>query len=331
MTRYAICLVSDANYLFPTTVAARQARAAAKGDDVDVFVFAMGLAEEAVDRYRSVFDRLDLRLVTVGREIYGGAADNAFVDAFFENSKFTFGALGRFFLDQMLPSGYDQLIYLDGDTQIAGSLDPLLRADVPAGHFFAAPDPKAFWINDGSPAAAREQAYMRGLGLQNGHDFSSYFNSGVLRMERSGWNEIGRKAYDYLRSNSHLCICHDQSALNATARERRLPMSLKWNFSTYYRYFHLHRRLTPSIVHFMSHPKPWNGAFSPWGHAEHGVYLAFAQAHPEIAGDMAKFGPLGTVRYHLQQSLKGIEAGLQGQRHATILQNALAYESTVLV
>jgi lipopolysaccharide biosynthesis glycosyltransferase len=327
MGRYAVCLVTDDKYMLPTVVAALQARAAAPGEDIDVFVFALGLSPEAARRYEDICAAGGVKLVLVTRGIFGGEAENSFIDTFFADSPFTFGALGRFFLDQLLPPEYDQILYIDGDIQLGGSLAELVRAEVPEGRFLAAPDPKVFWIDDGSPAAAREQSYMAGLGMAP-EEFGGYFNSGVLRISRSGWRAIGLAAWTYLQENADRCVCHDQSALNAVARAHRLPLSLRWNFPAYYDFYGLRPHLRPVLTHFMSRPKPWNGAFPPWGAAQHKVYLDFVAAHPDLAGDLHRFGFRKTLRYHLQQRVKWVDEQVHGQRRRTVSRRTLAYEAT---
>lgn len=326
MGNCAVCLVTDANYMFPTVVAAAQARAAIRTPGTEVFIFAMGLSPEKAKRYQDVCDEHGVRLQLVSREVYGDSDDNAFVDAFFAQSKFTFGALGRFFLDQVTPAGFDQLLYLDGDIQIHGPLDDLVQTPVPDGRFLAAADPKIFWINMDTPAAQRERGYMQGLGKNSPEAFETYFNSGILRIARKGWREIGEKAFEYLRGNPDRCVCHDQSALNATSAEARLRLSIKWNFAPYLRYYGLEPVIAPSIIHFMSHPKPWNGAFPPWSAAEHRVYLDFLARRPELRPDFARFGPKLTARYHLQQRVKRLDEMMHPGRRRTVVANVMRYE-----
>jgi lipopolysaccharide biosynthesis glycosyltransferase len=209
-------------------------------------------------------------------------------------------------------------------------LGELVRAEVPEGRLLAAADPKVFWINDDSPVAAKERAYMAGLGLSPA-DFTCYFNSGILRVGRASWREIGRTAWEFLRDSPDLCICHDQSALNFASRGRRLPMSMKWNFPAYWNFYGLAPQVGPRITHFMSRPKPWNGAFPPWGRAQQKPYLDFVAAHPDLASELDEFGLKLTVRYNLQQRAKWMDELAHVSRRRSVSSQVLDYEKTALV
>ena len=330
MSRYAVCLTSDENYLFPALVAASQARVAAPGEDIDIFVMAMGLTDEATEKYSRIAEKYQVKFIHVGRTLFGGQSDNAFVDALFKKSKFTFGVLGRLFLDDVLPPEYDQILYIDGDIKIEGSLSELVRAPTPDGCFLAAPDPKIFWINDDTPEAATERAYMEGIGI--GPDrYHDYFNAGVIRINRSGWGEIGHAAWDYIQANPEKCVCYDQSALNAVSAGRRLPMSIKWNYPSYWDFYKLGPGIRPRITHFMSRPKPWNGAFPPWGDADHQIYVRFAQDNPVLASGLNRFETRERMRYHLQQRYKWLYAKAHPQIGRTLAEQAALWEANVVV
>jgi len=170
---------------------------------------------------------------------------------------------------------------------------------------------------------------MAGLGF-SADEYRNYFNSGILRASRATWREIGLAAWEFLRDNPALCVNHDQSALNAICRGRRLPLSMKWNFPAYYHFYGLEGAVGPRITHFMSRPKPWNGVFPPWGKAQWQPYLDFVSSHPEVASGLDRFGFRKTVRYAVQQRLKWIDEHLHFGRRRSISRQVLAYEAKAL-
>lgn len=328
MTKYAICFVTDEGYTLPTIVAARQARALAPEADVDVFIFAVGLDPVASNRYRSICLKAGIRLTEVTREIFGDVATNDFIDEFFAGSPFTFGTLGRLFLDQLLAEEYTQILYLDGDLGFNGGISELLRFKVPDGCFLAGPDPKVFWMHADNKAGLRERRYMTDLGIP-AERHQNYFNAGVLRINREGWRQTAASAWAYLNKYPERCVNHDQSALNAVSGDKHLPMSLGWNFPAYLRHYGLRETVKPHITHFMSRPKPWNGVFPPWGKAEHKIYTDFIAQNPDVAEDLPLFGFQKTAKYALQQRVKWLDELIHVKRRREFRAGVERYEAKI--
>ena len=205
-----ICFTTDRGYLFPTVVSAIQARAhsSRRLADVAVYCFAAETQEtkdfaEACAAEGVAFTCLDPRVID------GSPA-----------------AFARLFLDRFVPQQYRHFLYIDGDTQIMEPLDPLILAHVPPGHFLATTDPVAFKYRRTADAPRELQDYLGRLGLTA---VQQYFNSGVLRINREGWSEIGREAFKISAvTNTHAFHFWDQDGLNAvgTASGSRLPMSV---------------------------------------------------------------------------------------------------------
>ena len=316
--------------MLPVVVAAIQARKATTVPNAVVIITAIGLSSAQAGEYGKICDDNNVQLELVTREIFGDQNLNAFVDAFFSGSKFTFGALGRLFLDQLIDPVFDQLLYIDGDVHITGSLDPLITANVAQKSFLAAPDPKSFFVQGQGVTASRTRAYMRELGLSTSQ-YRNYFNSGVLRISRDGWKDIGLAAWDFLKSNPDRCVCHDQSALNAVGHNARAPLSLKWNFPPFYRYYGLLQSIDPRIVHYMSQPKPWNGTFQPWDEAAHQPYLDFIDRYPNIRADLRIFSDRERLKYTVWQNAKRLEESLHPRRRALVRSEVAVYEEAVVV
>ncbi len=84
--------------------------------------------------------------------------------------------LARLFLARLVPEEYQQLLYIDGDTQISGSLDALIDAAVPAGHFMAATDPMTFKLAKAGYPSQRIAEYFSTVWIPLGNTYK-YFNS----------------------------------------------------------------------------------------------------------------------------------------------------------
>src|SRR6202041_3509581 len=75
----------------------------------------------------------------------------------------------------------------------------------------------------------------------------------------------------FFKNNMGICKFCDQSALNAVMGDRRLRLSLKWNFQSPARFMGVEDNIDPAIYHFTQYAKPWMGECKPWQnvHAEY--------------------------------------------------------------
>lgn len=229
--------------------------------------------------------------------------------------------LARLFLDRIAPAEYSQLLYIDGDTQIIGGLTPLLEAKIPAGQFCAVSDPMTFSLEGEGRHERALVDYFASIGLAD-DNHRNYFNSGVLRINRTGWDEIGLKAWQLFQDLKGKTRYPDQDALNLAAMDRRVPMSLAWNFPIFLRNARLEEAIKPRIVHYMGSPKPWHGAFLPWGSKEYEAYLAAVTRYPALAPFLTSMPWYRRLRYVLQQRYKRereTSVWGTGTRHSDIL------------
>lgn len=270
MNLQCIVYVTDENYFFPTAVSALQARkAASRSTDVVVVlteVFAHKPEAEAFCRAAGI-------ILLDGSQIL--AEKFAKVDRRDFKARITIAAMGRLLLSDLLPTHYRQVIYIDGDTQIVGDLTPLENVEVPKGKILAAMDYMSI------VEAAR-------TGLPQ-----TYFNSGVLKFDPSDW--IGPAAFQYfIEHGGHL---HDQGALNSVAGDAPIFISNRWNFPR--QFLHLADK-HPTIIHFASHPKPWDGVYFPCSRRETDVYREALRTHPELAVFVRKISLLRRLKYRLR-------------------------------
>lgn len=311
MTQSCICYTPDPGYLFPTLVSAIQARRHCPAEVADVMIFLIGDPCDADRTLAPICEAEGIGYMSVSRDRIEGA------DAM----------MSRLYLDRFVPGHYAQLLYIDGDTQVIGGLEPLLTADVPPGHFMAAKDPIAFSIPDDDPASSRESQYFQSIGLP-AMQRQDYFNSGVLRINRDGWEEIGRVAQQWYSTIRDRTRFPDQDALNIAGKGRHIPMSLAWNFPVFLRNAGVEQLLQPRIVHYMARPKPWQGGFLPWGRSGRQPYLDVIRKYPQLLPLSERLPRLLKMKYHGQQQYKWVSERLTWRRGFR-KEAMVAYESGI--
>lgn len=127
----------------------------------------------------------------------------------------------------------ERLIWLDSDTIVLGSLEPLWNLDLQKMAIAAAPDA------GGNP--------------HNPQDRNPYLNGGVLVYNMKLWEEeqLSEKLIENARSN--LWADYDQGALNSFLAGRWKQLEQIWNnYDTEDR--------STKVMHFMSRPKPWESS-----------------------------------------------------------------------
>lgn len=270
MNSQCIAYVTDENYFFPTAVSALQAKSkAAKLTDVVIII------SEAFKERRMAEDFCrENRIILLDRSQFLAEKFEQ-IDRREFSGRVSVSAMGRLLLSELLPEHYQQVIYIDGDTQIVDSLLPLESIVVPPGKIVAAPD------------------YLSIVERARGLEARQYFNSGVLKFNRADW--IGPAAFDhFIAHGGHL---HDQGALNAVAGNALIPMSSRWNFPK--QFLHLAGQ-RPAIIHFMAHPKPWDGVFFPWSSKEARVYAEAVRSHPSLRAFVQKISLRRKLTYKLR-------------------------------
>lgn len=180
----------------------------------------------------------------------------------------------RLFLDQMLAPNYAEILYLDGDTQVVGDLTPLLEFRPKDGHLCAVRDPMVY-LNGINRLPDGFEAEIRPFG-------ENYVNSGVFRVSRHSWADISREALAQMGTETSALHFEDQTIINRVTEGRRDYASIRWNFPGFILGYGLEDIARPSIVHFMSNPRPWQGSYAPWGRSWHQPYADVAKKFPEI-------------------------------------------------
>ena len=279
-SKCCICFTTDAGFLLPTLVSAIQARANSSRALADVLIFCFGSDVETYRKFASICAAERIQLVAVDPDQI-------------EHAEIVYA---RLFLHRFVPAEYSELLFMDGDLQIRGDLDPLIEQVLPPGHFCAAADPMYFNPPSGPGPRATVEHISSKL---------TYFNAGVLRINRIGWAEVSEQAFTYSTlTRPELCPFKDQDGLNFIAKSRHIPISMKWNFPIFMRNCCVERNVKPRIYHFMSHPKPWQGNFPPWNRSFTLPYLAVAKKYPWLTSHNARPALGFQIRYAFQQRYK---------------------------
>ncbi len=283
------CFITDAGYLFPTVLAATQARKFLDREIADVVIILFDSSPEKAELIAKICEPNQIILICVSNEILLGY-----------NAMYA-----RLFLRELLPAKYQRVLYMDGDIQITGSLNDLIQTELPGNSDFAAvPDPMAIALYAAKSGDAKIQSYFYGIGV-NSSPARPYFNSGVLLINLSQWATIGRDALDVLTNAPEKCLFQDQSALNFAGHSKFAPMSFRWNFPIFFRNCGVEKPLAPRVYHFMSKPKPWNGAFPPWNSKFVEPYTQLIAEYPDLSAHSKTLPLSAHIKYLAQQYFKG--------------------------
>lgn len=165
----------------------------------------------------------------------------------------------RLALDSALPADLDNILYLDTDMIVNGSLKEL-------DNYIFKPNIGAAVVQD----VFRLNDYQR---LSFSHEADRYFNSGMLLINLHFWraHEVGKRCLEYLASHPNSPM-PDQDALNTVLRGQVDYIHPKYNYLTLFgaRDVELRKRVTPLqltqirevagtpiIIHFVNVNKPW--------------------------------------------------------------------------
>jgi lipopolysaccharide biosynthesis glycosyltransferase len=261
----AIIFVTDLDFALPTLASALEVRRRVPPDRADVRIVATNIPADAFARMADFAAPHGIQLDHLSFDRFSGFDHRAF-----NKTHVPIAALGRFFMLDVVPDIYARILYLDGDTWPVGDPLKLLEAPLPKGFIGAAEDRYYFRRHELGRVGRQTRAYFDGLGID--HD-AGYFSSGVLLADTKTWRDICADAFAFFINNTSRCLYHDQSALNAVAKDRWVRLAPQWNFATSYSEWGMKCRMPPQILHFAGGEKPWTVPFHPY----HETYLkAFA-------------------------------------------------------
>ncbi|MCA8900728.1 MAG: hypothetical protein KDA53_05705 [Hyphomonas sp.] len=285
MATCCIVYATDAAYLLPTLVSARQARAHASPDLADVAVHCI--------------DTEDARTAAAAEACAEAGVTFACHPPFFR-AGFP-KQLARFLLAGLAGSSYTDILYLDGDTQVVDSLDPLIGLGVPAGVVAGVRDPLSYLRPFETPA--RTQANWNRLGIGRMAK-TRYINAGMQRARRETLESLSRDCLDAYLAQPDRYLYLDQDVLNTQHADHIRTLPLRWNFPAWMMAYPAYCAVRPAVVHFMSRQKPWAGVTYPWGRAFTQPYEDLARAWPALAPDWQPPLPVTGAAHDTRQWLR---------------------------
>lgn len=287
------CFVYTVNsgYLVPALVSAIGARAHVAADIADVIVCDIGPRTDAGARVRDICAARGIVYLGVDADVLEGLPV----------------AYGRLFMTRFLPAIYDSIVYLDADSQVWGDMTPLAQAPVPDGRILAVRDPITAMIAAPTSHKARHIAHLDALGLPE-RARTHYFNSGMIKASRGTWQEVGAATAAKSKVSART-VYVDQDTLNQIALERLEPVSARWNYPGFLLGTPMERAIAPSFVHFMSNPRPWHGAFQPWGPRGVKPYDALETDYPDLAPYRPKLTAFRHLKYAAQRRVIHLMTG----------------------
>jgi lipopolysaccharide biosynthesis glycosyltransferase len=271
-TECAVCYVTDRNFLWPTLASAGSLRQFVSPQKADIYIFVLDGDVAEMEELTRFATRNGMIVMPLDSRDFGSVDDSQWNVTHVPKS-----TLGRFFISELLPQGHKRILYLDGDTWINADPSALIDYPIPEGRLAAVEDISYFSRHDITGYGKFVRDYFRGIGIEGNN---GYLNAGVFLVSANTWPALAAETFAYLKANAAACRFHDQSALNAVIGDRRLHLSLAWNFQTPYRYWNIENRIAPRIYHFTQFPKPWMGPVKPWTH----MYPRYEHKMNELSG-----------------------------------------------
>lgn len=191
--------------------------------------------------------------------------------------------LARLFLDQLLPSDIDRVLYIDADVLAVSPIDALWSVDLKGNIVGAVEDYLMAF-----PAKAKRRETR--LGLKNG---PAYFNAGVILFSWRACLEqdlFGRSREIMTRGDVQL-DANDQDILNIACQGRWMPLDHGWNVQTGLMPF----VRSKFIVHFTGRRKPWQHS-RPWRHRTFSKFYQNALHGIRWNGFAARHGIFAEIR-----------------------------------
>jgi len=187
---------------------------------------------------------------------------------FSELSHISIATYYRLLIPNLLPTAVSKVIYLDCDIIIRKSIQDLWDTNI---------DNYAVGAIYQMTESTQEDTHRLNIPFSCG-----YFNAGVLLVNVEYWKEhnISIELMGFIRSHVDTIKYHDQDALNAVLHDKCLMLPCKWNMLTVFFRKNIFKvddynngvivnsyndyknelkdvAFDPSIVHYVSRPKPW--------------------------------------------------------------------------
>ena len=156
----------------------------------------------------------------------------------------------RCILSLVIPNSIHQIIYLDCDLLVLGSLRPLWETNM-----------QNIGIAGVRDIAANDESRYQVLAYPPSH---SYFNAGVMLINLDYWRQhnIAEACINLYREHPERILFNDQDILNILFHENKVELDIKYNMQDgFYRRacssIPLEKLKSPIILHFTNR-KPWD-------------------------------------------------------------------------
>ena len=135
----------------------------------------------------------------------------------------SFSAYSRLFLPDLVGDEFDRIVYIDGDTLVVSSLQPLCELDLMGRPFAIGYDCLC-------------NKYKKMIGLPPN---ASYFNSGVLVMDVAEWRRrrCAERIFDYMENVRHDFMFGDQDYFSLVLADDAAILPPEYNFLTHFQMF----------------------------------------------------------------------------------------------
>lgn len=288
MRSHCVVYTANAGYLFPALASAIQARDQVDRSATDIIIVCVGDRGAEYPIIQDICEELGIRLIAFPESVIGGLHP----------------MYARLFLSDLIEPSYQRALYLDSDTQVVGDLRPLFAAPLAPGRFMAARDPMCM-VEDDFPFPDGILDNFERAGF-SADERANYFNSGMLMIHMDGWAETSAQCRAWMARLDKPFRFPDQDILNLVGRDKVDLVSLCWNFPAFLLGTVADRIVKPRVLHFMSRPRPWEGAFYPWGSAGMQPYREMIRRYPALGIFRPRLTTRRYLRYHMQQLYKAV-------------------------
>lgn len=185
-------------------------------DEINVYLLENGFTEKTKNRFTQIAERY-------GRHIYfipipdfnGEGYDLGLVSI---KKKWMFDSYSRLFLDRLLPSDIERVIYLDGDVLVLKSLDTLWNLE----------------LGEKCCAACMDCVSNQYYSLFGIDDKNVYCNSGVILIDLKAWRdkEISARVVNHVKKNNGYIFFMEQTVFNYVLQNDIKYLPFEYNVST---------------------------------------------------------------------------------------------------
>ena len=190
-------------------------------DEICVYILGENLSETSKRKFKSLEQEYKRKILFKDTQALVEKMKEWGVPAY----RGSYAANMRLFLPMILQEDVDRILYLDADTIVQGSLQPLFEME----------DAKAAL---GMVLDSLGQNHKKTIGLR---EEDLYYNSGVILFFMSNWKEYRctERIIEHIEAGNTMYSAPDQDLLNVVCREEILKLPAKYNAQPVHRVYHV--------------------------------------------------------------------------------------------